>query len=81
MTGGPTLSLLNSVSKKTEPTGSTHPLLAYADVRILGGSVHTIKKNIETVVVLVGRLDWKEMLAQLSTWSCLEIRILEEVTV
>ena len=30
----------------------THQLLAYADdVNILGGSVHTIKKNAEAVVV------------------------------
>jgi len=30
----------------------THQLLAYADdVYILGGSVHTVKKNAETLVV------------------------------
>jgi hypothetical protein len=29
----------------------THQLLAYADDNILGGSVHTIKKNVEALVV------------------------------
>ena len=29
----------------------THQFLAYADVNILGGSVHTVKKNAEALVV------------------------------
>ena len=29
----------------------THQLVVYADVNILGGSVHTIKENAETVIV------------------------------
>ena len=55
--------------------------MVYAgDVNMLGGSVHTLRNNIETLVMLVRRVDWKEMLIKLSTWSCLEIRIKDEVT-
>jgi len=40
-----------------------HQLLVYAaDVNILGGNVHTVKKNAEALVVIVRRLDWKKML-------------------
>ena len=53
----------------------THQLLAYADdVNILGGSVHTVKKNAETLVAAA-----KEI--RLSTWWCLEIRGQDEITV
>jgi len=53
----------------------THQLLIYAaDVNILGGSVHTIKKN--TAALLVGS---KEVNAD--TRSCLEIRMLDKVTI
>jgi hypothetical protein len=46
--------------------------LVYADVvNILGGSVHTIKKNAEALVVA----SKKKMLIRLSTRSCLEIRM------
>jgi hypothetical protein len=53
----------------------THQLLVYADdVNILGGSVHTLKENAE--VLIVAR---KEIGLELSTWSCLEIRMEDEV--
>jgi len=38
----------------------TPQLLVYADVNILGGSVHTVKKNTEAVVV-VSKEDGLEM--------------------
>ena len=34
----------------------THQLLAYADVTILGGSVHTVKKNAETLVAATKKI-------------------------
>ena len=38
----------------------THQLLIYAnDFNILGGSVHTTKKNVEALVVAIRRLDYK----------------------
>jgi hypothetical protein len=50
-------------------------LLAYADdVDILGGSVHAVQKNTEALVAAA-----KEI--KLSTWSCLEIRMQDEITV
>ena len=37
----------------------THQLLAYADdVNILGGSIHTLKENAETLLAATRRLDW-----------------------
>jgi len=39
----------------------THQLLVYADVNILGESVHTVKKNTEAVVV-ASKEDGLEML-------------------
>jgi len=40
------------VKCKTHCLNGTHQLLAYADdVNILGGSVHTVKENVEAVVV------------------------------
>ena len=50
----------------------THQLLVYADdVNILGGSIHTVKENAEGLTMLI----------KLSTWSCLEIRMQDEVTI
>ena len=38
----------------------THQLLGYADdVKILGGSMHTLKKNAESLVAAARGLDWK----------------------
>jgi hypothetical protein len=56
----------------------THQLLVYADdVNILGGSGHTIKENAEALLVTSKEIG----LIKLSTWSCLEIRRQDEVTV
>ena len=56
----------------------THQLLVYTgDVCTLAGSVHTVKKNIEALVV-ASKEDGLEIL---STWSCLEIRMQDKATV
>jgi len=62
----------------------THQLLVYADdVNILGGSVRTVKENGEALVV-VSIETGQEVNADKSmycTWSCLNIRMRDEVTV
>jgi len=59
----------------------THQLLVYVDdVNILGGSVHTIKKNTEAIVVASKETELEVILIKLSTWLHLEIRMLEEIT-
>jgi len=56
----------------------THQLLVYTgDVSILAGSVHTIKKNVEALVVASKETG----LEILSTGSCLETRTQDKVTV
>jgi hypothetical protein len=56
-------------------------MLVYADdVNILGGRVHTVKKNAKALVVASKEIGL-QMLTKLSTWSCLEIRMQKEVTV
>ena len=61
----------------------THQLLVYADdVNILGGSVYTIKENGEAMVV-VSMETGQEVNAnkcKYSTWSCVKIRMQDEVT-
>jgi len=61
----------------------THQILVYADcVNILGGSVHTVKENGEALAV-VSMETGQEVNAdktKYSTWSCLKIRIQDEVT-
>jgi hypothetical protein len=48
---------------------STHQLLVYADgVNILEGSVHTIKKNAEALVVASKEIGIEVILIKLSTW-------------
>jgi len=63
---------------------STHQLLVYADdVNILGGSVDTVKENGEALVV-VSIETGQEVNAdksKYSAWSCLNIRMRDEVTV
>jgi len=59
----------------------THQVLVYADdVNILGGSVHTIKENAEALIVASKEIGL-EVNDKLSSWSCFEIRIQDEVTV
>jgi hypothetical protein len=59
-----------------------HQFLVCADdVNILGGSVATTQKNKKSLVVVLKKLDWKQMVTKLSTWSCLEIRMQNKVTI
>jgi len=46
----------------------------------LGGSIHTIEKNTESLVVAGREIGLDVMLIKLSTWLCLEIRMQDEVT-
>jgi len=41
---------LLSIFPQTVPLYQTRQLLAYADVNILGGSIHTLKENAESLV-------------------------------
>jgi len=53
---------------------STDQLLFYADdVNILGGTVHTIKRNTEALVVSSKEIGLEENADTIKTWSCLEI--------
>ena len=59
----------------------TYQLLVYADdVNILGGGEHTVKKKAETLVV-ASKETSLEVKDDKRTWSCLEIRMPEEVTI
>ena len=59
-----------------------HQLLVYADdINILGGIVRAIEKNSEALVVASNGMVQKQMLIKLSTWSCLDIRMPDEITV
>jgi hypothetical protein len=43
--------------------------------------VHTIHKNAEALTLVITRLDQKKMVIKLSAWSCLELRVQEDLTV
>jgi len=59
----------------------SHQCLAYADdVNILGGSIHTLKENAETLVAATMEIVLEVNADKLSTWSCLEIRMQDELT-
>jgi hypothetical protein len=59
----------------------THQLLVYAkDVNILGGSVHTVNKNTEALLVS-SKETGLEVNADKSMWSCLKIRMQDKVTI
>ena len=59
----------------------THQLLAYAnDVNILGGRIHTLKENAEALVAAT-RENGLEVSADKTTWSCLKIRMQNELMV
>jgi hypothetical protein len=54
-----------------------HQLRAYADdVKILGGSIHTVKENAEALVAATSEIG-----LEVSAWSCREIRMQDEFTV
>ena len=54
--------------------------MVYADVNILGGRVHTIERNTEAVVVASKEIGGGEA-DKLSTWSCVEIRLQDDITI
>jgi len=60
----------------------THQLLAYADnVNILGGGIRTLNENAEALVAATRENGLEVIVIKLSTWSCLEIRMQDEITV
>jgi hypothetical protein len=56
----------------------THQLLVYADDVILGGSIHTMRKNTEALLIASKEIGL-EMLRKLSIWSCLQIRMQDKM--
>ena len=61
----------------------THQLLAYADdVNIMGGSIHTVKENAEALVAATREIELEVSAdkTRYCTWSCLEIRMQDEIT-
>jgi hypothetical protein len=58
----------------------TNQLLVYADVSLLGGNVHTVKKNTQALVI-ESQETGLEMVMKLCTWPCLQIRMQDEVTI
>ena len=60
----------------------THQLLVYVDdVNILGGIVHIIKRNTEALLVASKEIGLEENADTIKTWSYLEIRMQEDVTI
>jgi hypothetical protein len=60
----------------------TYQLLVYADdVNILGGCMHTIKKNIDTLVVASKKNGLDVTLIKLNIWSYLEIKMQDKEAV
>jgi hypothetical protein len=58
----------------------THQFVVYAaDVNILGGSIHTIKKNTEALLVASKGIGLEVNVRKLSIWSCLKIRMQKKV--
>jgi hypothetical protein len=56
-------------------------LLVYIDnIKMPGGSVHTIKKNTETLVLASKETGLDVNADKISAWSCLEIRMQDEFT-
>ena len=51
------------------------------DINILGGSVHTVEKNTDPLVVAINEIRPEVNAVNISTWSCLEIRMQDETTV
>ena len=60
----------------------THQILVYGDdVNILGGNVHTIKKDAEALAVASKETEIEVNADKISTWSCLEIRMQDKFVV
>jgi len=60
----------------------THQFLVHTDdVNIVGGSAHTIKKKTEVLVVASKETGIEVILLNLSTWSCLKIRMHDKVII
>jgi hypothetical protein len=60
----------------------THQILVYAaDVNIVDGSVHTIKKSTEALGVASKETGLTVSAGKISTWSGLEIRMQDESTI
>jgi hypothetical protein len=58
----------------------THQLLVYVDdVNILGGSIHTVRKNTEALLITSKETGLEVNADKLSIWSCLEIRIQDKM--
>ena len=56
--------------------------MVYADdVNISGGIVHAVKKNTDALVVASKESGLEVNAGNISTWSCLEIRMQDEVTI
>jgi len=59
-----------------------HQLLFYVDdVNILGRSVHSIRKRAEATVIASKKMGLELNADKISTWSCHEIRVQNEVTI
>jgi hypothetical protein len=58
----------------------THKLLVYAD-DVLGGSIHTIKENAETLVMAFNEIGLEVNADKAKCMFCLEINMQDEVTV
>ena len=70
------------VNQDSLKLSGTHQLLVYADdVNILGGSVHTVKKNAEALIVARKETGLEVNADKTSIWSCIEIRMQDIVTV
>jgi len=59
----------------------THKLFYADDVNILGGSVQAIKENTEARVVASKEIGLEVNAKKKKTWSCLEIKKQDEVTI
>jgi hypothetical protein len=73
-------------SEQFNPNGlnvnGTYQVLAFAgDNNISGGSVHAVKKNTEALVAAVKEIGLDVNADTISTWSCFEIRMQDEITI
>ena len=70
------------VNQESFKLNVTHEILAYADVvHILGGSVHSIKKNTEALIFAGKQICLEVNAEKPSTLQCLDIRILDKITI